>query len=221
MHRSGTSCLTGLLADAGVWLGDVSRHNPFNRKGNQEQRAVSDLHDRVLVDNGARWDAPPPGDCTWAPARGAQLRAILAGYPDDQRWAVKDPRACFTIGGWLAECPDLRLIGTFRHPAAVAASLRGRRPALQVADEIDLWCRYNAQLLRLHARHRFPLVCFDLPPARYLAQVRRAFEALGLDLAHQDAGFFDAALRTAAASDTGAAPARALGLYRELTDVAT
>lgn len=214
MHRSGTSCLTGLLADAGVWLGDVSRLNSFNLKGNQERRAVNQLNERVLGDNGGGWAAPPPGQCNWNPERIAELRAILAEYPTDRPWAIKDPRACFTIGGWLAERPDLRLIGTFRHPGAVLSSLRGRGPALQVADEVDLWCRYNSQLLRLHARFGFPLVCFDLPPDDYLAQVSGAFARLGLALSPVDAGFFDEGLRSAPRNEQ--IPEAALALYHLL-----
>ena len=214
MHRSGTSCLTGLLADAGIWLGDVSASNRFNRKGNQERRAVNTLHECVLVDNGGSWYAPPSGDCIWRPERIAELRAILAEYPTDRPWAVKDPRACFTINGWLAERPDLRLIGTFRHPGAVVSSLRARGPKLQVADEVDLWSRYNGQLLRLQERLGFPLVCFDLPPSDYLAQVSDAFARLGLELSRVDACFFDEGLRSATLNEQ--IPEAALALYHRL-----
>ena len=36
MHRSGTSCLAGMLRDAGVFMGEVSEANAYNRKGNLE-----------------------------------------------------------------------------------------------------------------------------------------------------------------------------------------
>jgi len=220
MHRSGTSCLTGLLEDAGVWLGDVSKSDPFNRKGNQERREIAQLHDRVLADNGALWDAPPAGDCRWPTQRVAELRAILSDYPADRRWGIKDPRACFTVSGWLQERPDLRLVGTFRHPAAVAASLRKRAGWLPLTDEIELWCAYNAQLLRLHERFGFPLVCFDLPPERYLGQVSNILAGLGLTLAPPDALFFDPALRAEAVPPEAPLPAAARPLYQRLTALA-
>ena len=58
MHRSGTSCLTGLLEDAGVCLGNVSKQNPYNRKGNQENLQIMYLHDAVLDDNRGSWNNP-------------------------------------------------------------------------------------------------------------------------------------------------------------------
>ena len=65
MHRSGTSCLTGLLEDSGVYLGNVSKKNPHNLKGNQENLRIIHLHDAVLSDNGATWDNPPTSNAVW------------------------------------------------------------------------------------------------------------------------------------------------------------
>ena len=195
MHRSGTSCLTGLLEDAGVYLGDVQKQNPHNHKGNQESLAVMHLHERVLADNHASWDDPPPGDCTWRTARRAELDEILARYPSDRVWAMKDPRACFTLSAWREARPNLRLVGTFRHPAAVAASLRHRDPSMPMTRAVEIWCRYNRRLIELHERLGFPVVCFDLPPDDYLRQVSRVFAALGLSLQPTQAAFFDVDLR--------------------------
>ena len=59
MHRSGTSCLTGSLQEAGLYLGDCHTWNPHNLKGNRENQEIVDINDRVLADNGGAWDAPP------------------------------------------------------------------------------------------------------------------------------------------------------------------
>lgn len=195
MHRSGTSCLTGLLEDAGVVLGDVQLHNPFNQKGNRESLAVMRLHERVLSDNGCTWDDPPPGDCTWSKARRVELDSILSGYPEERVWAMKDPRSCFTLSAWQEARPGLRLVGTFRHPAAVAASLRHRDPGMEPERAVRLWCRYNRRLVELHRQAGFPLVCFDLSPDDYLTQVGRAFAALCLSPPTARSAFFDASLR--------------------------
>ena len=56
MHRSGTSCLTGSLQEAGVDLGDCHSWNPHNRKGNRENQEIVDLNDAVLHLNDAAWD---------------------------------------------------------------------------------------------------------------------------------------------------------------------
>ena len=218
MHRSGTSCLTGLLEDAGVYLGDVQKQNPYNSKGNQESLAVMHLHERVLADNDAAWDAPPAGDCTWSETRRTELDEILASYPSDRVWAMKDPRACFTLSAWREARPNLRFIGTFRHPSAVAASLRHRDPSLAMDRAVGLWCRYNQRLVDLHAHLGFPIVCFDLPPDDYLRQVARVFADLGLSLPPAGAAFFDAELRRNAPDDLE--HTEAMALYDRLRGLA-
>ena len=51
MHRSGTSCLTGSLQEAGLELGEHHTWNPYNRKGNRENQDFVDLHDAILAAN--------------------------------------------------------------------------------------------------------------------------------------------------------------------------
>src|SRR5215472_16677028 len=126
MHRSGTSCLTGLLEDAGVYLGGVSKKNPHNLKGNQENLKVMHLHNEVLAGNDGSWDRPPAGAARWSDAQRALLREIVKEYAGHGRWAFKDPRTLFTLPAWQELLPDLAYIGTFRHPGAVAQSLHRR-----------------------------------------------------------------------------------------------
>ena len=44
MLRSGTSCLTGILEEAGLFLGDVKRKSRFNAKGNRPHPAFHQEH---------------------------------------------------------------------------------------------------------------------------------------------------------------------------------
>src|SRR5690242_7651516 len=119
MHRSGTSCLTGMLEDAGVFLGNVSKQNPHNKKGNQENLEIMRLNDAVLAANGATWDRPPESEADWSREQKEALQAILSQYAGHARWAFKDPRTMFTLSGWREALPELQFIGTFRHPSAV------------------------------------------------------------------------------------------------------
>lgn len=194
MHRSGTSCLTGLLEDAGVYLGGVSKQNPHNLKGNQENLQIMHLHNAVLEANGFSWDNPPTGAADWSPDQRAELALILKEYAGHARWAFKDPRSLFTLSAWQDALPGLRYIGTFRHPSAVAQSLyrRGQMPA---EHGFGLWLLYNTRLLELQARHGFDLLCFDLEPATYIASVHKAFGRLGLDSSHTRLAFFEESLR--------------------------
>ena len=205
MHRSGTSCITGLLEDAGVFLGEVHKQNPYNKKGNQEKQAIMDLHNEVLAANGGSWDKPPTGTVSWNEEQKATLRAILQEYAGHPRWAFKDPRTLFTLSAWQQMLPELAYIGTFRHPGAVAQSLhrRGKMPAQQ---GFALWQRYNEKLLEYQARYRFDLLCFDLAPADYMRSVTAAFKRLSLDASHTQLAFFEEQLRNTAIEPMFAEP---------------
>ncbi len=216
MHRSGTSCLTGLLEDAGVYLGDVQRQNPHNALGNRESLAIVKLHDAVLAEHGASWDHPPDGPVRWSDPRRAELREIAAGYRGRDPWAFKDPRALFTLDGWRVELPALALVGTFRHPVAVARSL-AQRSGMALGDGLALWVRYNRRLLDLQGRFGFDLVGFDLPREIYLSRAAAAFARLGVRVDASRLRFFREDLRRQSAPDPGEPLPDDVGaLYRRL-----
>lgn len=161
MHRSGTSCLAGSLERCGVHLGDVSRANRFNVKGNHELADVIQLNDAILAQNGGRWDAPPDGEVVVSAESHTAIAAVLADFPPDQPAGLKDPRILLTADAWLEAADDAALIGTFRHPAAVARSL-ARRSDMPPARAHALWQRYNDALIARHRQQPFPLLAFDL-----------------------------------------------------------
>ena len=220
MHRSGTSCVTGLLEDAGVFLGNVSKQNPHNKKGNQENLRIMRLHDAVLAANGGSWDNPPEAALAWSAEQKAELQAIIEEYRGHAPWAFKDPRSTFTLPAWREALPALRLIGTFRHPGAVAQSLH-RRGKLSPEQGFGIWIRYNRRLLRHHAEQSFDLLCFDLAPEPYMQAAAKAFGRLNLDVSHTDFAFFEEQLRNIAIDPAFAAPpAEAMELYSRLQALA-
>jgi hypothetical protein len=104
----------------------------------------------------------------------------------------------------LQVLPAARLIGSIRHPLAVAQSLQTRN-GFRIERGLKLWLAYNAQLLRIcRDRSSGPvgLVSFDWPWPRYDAALRRLCADLGL-AAPARFGFVDTALRRNSA-DTGA-----------------
>ena len=175
-----------------------------------------ELHDQVLRDNGASWSSPPVRDCTWSPQRLNDLRTIIRQYPMDRPWAIKDPRTCFTLSGWLGEIPRLRFIATFRHPAAVAASLSRRNADMAIEAATDLWCRYNRRLIELHEEHKFPVVCFDVDPDAYLTQISSAFRSLDLDFDPSQAAFFSRDLIHQHAAGIPVHEGRSRSIYKTL-----
>lgn len=180
MHRSGTSCLAGCLEDLGLTLGPVNTRAPHNRKGNRENPRLWPIHDAVLARVGAAWDRPPGGGVAWTGAEIANLQAVIqadyAGLP--RPWGVKDPRATFLLDGWFEALPEARLVGSIRHPLAVAASLKARN-GFDEARSLALWAAYNRALLAWRERTGFPIVDHDAPD--YEARVRDIGAGLGLD----------------------------------------
>ena len=220
MHRSGTSCLTGLLEDAGVYLGEVSKKNPYNLKGNHENLRIMHLHDEVLASNNSGWDNPPSKPVIWSEAQKAALTAIVDEYKDHNCWAFKDPRSLFTLSAWQDAVPGLRYIGTFRHPSAVAQSLH-RRGRLSADEGYKLWLRYNRRLLELQQTLRFDILCFDLERAVYVQSVASAFRRLGLDVTGSSLAFFEENLRNSTIEPIFAEPPlEVMATYERLRGVA-
>ncbi len=179
MHRSGTSCLAGCLARCGLHLGDVSLHNPHNRRGNHERDAVTQLHERILASNGGAWDRPPV-EIELSGDDRALMRSVVEELLSHPPAGFKDPRSLLVADAWKEIVPSSAWIGTFRHPAAVARSLHAR-DAMPEEPAYELWCRYNRELVRLHRREAFPLVEFELSDVdRYVETVAAAAIALGL-----------------------------------------
>lgn len=196
MHRSGTSCLTGCLEEAGLYLGNVNTKAGFNAKGNRENRDVMELHDRVLARVGATWDNPPDVDPDWTSEELDILGDLIGRYPDDQTWGTKDPRVLFMMKGWR-RCTSPKFVGTFRHPSEVAASLVHRAQAWQQSMPLDkaftIWGAYNAALLRLHTQDPFDVIRFDIDPTLYNQKLVGICEKLDLKMP-KNAKFRDAAL---------------------------
>src|SRR5439155_23365882 len=109
----------------GVFLGEVSRKNPHNLKGNHESARIMELHEDLLRANGGRWDDPPL-HVRWSARHEALRDEIIQGYAGAGLWGFKDPRTLLTLEGWLKALPDLVRLGIFRHPRLVAQSLQAR-----------------------------------------------------------------------------------------------
>lgn len=216
MHRSGTSALAGCLETYGLFLGDVVRTAPHNRRGNNENLEIRTLHDQVLADSEGAWDNPPPV-VTWHAEHRRTLRYIIDAFADAGRWGFKDPRTLLTLDAWLEEIPDLTLVGTFRHPARVVHSLLARHPSMQRRHALELWFTYNEVLLSLVRDRGALIICFDLPTAHYLASVRQLANAI--TLAGSNGTFFTPELRHWSGTDWHDMPSRARQLYDRLLEV--
>ena len=218
MHRSGTSCLAGMLRTNGLYLGtDIQNHNNFNKRGNQEHQASRKINRELMELNGGNWYAPR--DVKEVPD--PYLKRIESVKADLGRgghvFGIKDPRLLFTLDMWEDE--RTLLVGTIRHPYSVFKSLERRNEGRAVkvdADWYQTWYLYNRKLLARYNERRFPIVNFNWPEDRYKAVVNALSQSLGLAASES---FFDLELRHQEV-DEAEVPAVCLELYEKLKGIA-
>lgn len=143
MHRSGTSLITRLLEQLGVFFG-------WKKEKNHEALFFLQLNDWMLRQSGGAWDHPAPIRNLF---RNREVRALVVDYArflmDTPRvvsylglpgylryrfpgnlvvpWGWKDPRNTFTLPIWLELFPEARVIHIYRHGVDVAHSLLVRQ----------------------------------------------------------------------------------------------
>lgn len=221
MHRSGTSCLTGILQQSGVELGEVYTQNPHNKKGNRENARVMALNEAVLKENMCTWDKPTLIS-TWTESQ-AQERELLINeikQNANKFFGIKDPRVVVTFPFWVDTLTPV-YIATFRHPLRVAYSLNARS-GMQINDGIKLWYQYNSLIYQLILDNKSPLVNFDLPATAYLTDVSNKIKMLGLNtvLVDKAINFFSSDLRNQIDTDISnyPLPDKVIQLYDKFHD---
>lgn len=142
MHRSGTSLLTRLLEDLGLFAG-------YRKDSNREALLFQSLNRFLLDQAGGRWDRPEPFEdllreealrsaaldhvrsvlasprrWSYLGPRRAMLQGSLKGL--DEPWGFKDPRNTFTLPLWQELFSNPYVVHIHRHGVDVAASLRAR-----------------------------------------------------------------------------------------------
>lgn len=218
MHRSGTSCLAGCLQEAGLEMGEVIEAAPHNRKGNREHRMVRGLNDEVLAHSGGSWRRPP-ARLQWHGGHREQRDGLLRRHSHLKQWGFKDPRTTLTLPFWREGSPDIRLVGTFRHPMSVARSL-ARRDGIWISEAVELWTMYNRRMLEYHRELPFPIVSFDLAGDDYRAAVRAAGKTLGFKMDPEGPRFVESILVHQKASGEDGLGPETLSIYRELQSAA-
>lgn len=164
MHRSGTSVLTTILDDLGLFTGRRVEEN-------HEATFFLAINNWLLRQAGASWDYPEPFQDFLAhpelvEARAKQLRHILTmpraieymGLVNYLRlgdvaamqgpWGWKDPRNTFTLPVWQRVFPDAKFLVIHRHGADVASSLavRARRICRDLAANPVTMSRWGWRL---------------------------------------------------------------------------
>lgn len=218
MHRSGTSCLAGMLAAGGVASAGSAVRNWDNARGHHEMLDAVRLNEAVLAYSGGHW-LSPPAEVRWTDAHAAARDRLLATRVDGRPALVKDPRTLLALPFWRASPVPFHVIAIVRHPLAVARSLESWR-STPLAEGIALWTAHNRALAADRARHAYAVIDFEQPKQAVVAAVLAACAELGVDV--DAAALAGAYAEDLVHHDDGDAPAvagldDAVALYRQLT----
>jgi len=170
MHRSGTSCLAGMLASAGLASAGSTVRNWDNVRGHHEMLDLVRLNEAVLAHSSAHYRAPPT-DLRWTDAHAALRDQLLCASIDGRPALLKDPRMLLTLPFWRASTIPFCAIGIVRHPLAVARSLATWRE-LPLIEGVALWLAHNQALAADHG----PVIDFDQPADVIVAAVAALFD---------------------------------------------
>ncbi|MBL8299928.1 MAG: glycosyltransferase [Rhodanobacteraceae bacterium] len=184
MHRSGTSCVAGLLQLLGAYAGEPGsflRNPAENPRGFVER---GDLHlacVAALRRRGGDWSVPLGWDETLiAPAR-AQWRRdcepIIAELAAQAPWLVKEPRLCLLFGEIADLVAQPVFIHVVRAPTAAAASVQ-QRDGLGAAQALALWEYYNHAAAALSSRGPGIVLDYHSLLLQPHAQVQRLYRFL-------------------------------------------
>ena len=152
MHRSGTSMVTKLLHESGLYLGpesDLIPPGPGNPEGFWENRRFVQINSRILKELGGGWDYPPPIPETWSGEPLASLRgkaeSVVADFAGSEPWGWKDPRNCLTLPFWRQFVDSPKVVIVVRNPVETAESLR-KRNGFSYALGLALWHTYYQRI---------------------------------------------------------------------------
>jgi len=143
MHRSGTTLITRMLEDLGLFVGAT-------REGNEEATFFRTINEWLMSQSGAAWDHPDPINYL---LRNKDIRPLTQDYivrylmesprvisflgwrkylrygtpfELDCPWGWKNPLNTYTLPLWLDIFPTAKVIHVYRHGVDVANSLMER-----------------------------------------------------------------------------------------------
>lgn len=184
MHRSGTSCVAGLLQLLGAYAGEPGSflQNPAeNPRGFIER---GDLHGAcvaALRRRGGDWSVPLGWEADAEPAARTQWRSdwapIHTALSERAPWVIKEPRLCLLLGEVLDTLEQPFFIHVVRAPTAVAASVQ-QRDGLTPDHALALWEYYNHAAAALAERGPGLVLDYHCLLQQPREQTRRLYDRL-------------------------------------------
>ena len=143
MHNSGTSILTEILHENGIFFGANMQH--------YESYFFSNfINDRVILGGGGNWAKLPLMSEKDVLAFEASIGPFIKkhwiadylqwGYDGISPWGIKDPRLCVLLPLYLKVFPGARVVHIRRNPNDIAASLTGKfKAGVGVLNDLNHW----------------------------------------------------------------------------------
>ncbi len=180
MHRSGTSCMTGILNRCGLSLGTAfdiwDQPAADNAKGHFENSGLVYISEKIFNETSSSWYSPPRRDRVLNCSSVKMIREFSKIFDGD---IVKDPRVSILIDFFIINCPTLeKVVHCVRHPLAVASSL-SRRNNLPEAFSLSLWLYYNQYFLNYIGNTPVLYVSFEKLLSDIGPQTQRILNFLG------------------------------------------
>ncbi len=138
----------------------------------------------MFEEDGGSWDSPLSA-VKWAKKDRKQRDRIIKQFRNYRIWGFKDPRALFTVEGWLEAIPNLTFVGIFRSPLLVAESLK-RRNNFPLERGINIWCEYNQRLVKYKSLFDFPIISFNEDADQFMTKTDNLIRSLGFGLFRYD-----------------------------------
>jgi hypothetical protein len=188
MHRSGTSAITRGVQALGAHLGSNLLGARFdNPTGYWEDKAIIDLHDRLLALLGITWEDWDLIDESWWGSATVSLfvtearHYLVSQFLSWPLWAFKDPRTLRMLPLWRRVLSALDVetchLLIIRNPLGVVESLY-QRQSMDRARAHCLWLAYVVPHLASVLDGRLTVVDYDLFMDNPQRQLRRIAERL-------------------------------------------
>ena len=165
-----------------------------------ESLSVMRLNEQILsgVISGFEWRStlvcpgygsmmnPPHPDCIYQDGRTYSMATYILSMIPTFPFGMKDPRFGVVFGTWKkileATNPEINVVPIFsvREPLAGAQALvrRGWMPSMDSA--LELWLRFNRNILRWHEKFDAKVIIFD-QSTEYLGQIDKLVRMMNLD----------------------------------------
>ena len=189
MHRSGTSLLVGLLELHGFQLGGVSnKTSALKPTGTKESLEVRKINNQLFMNASSDWMNPKVSKQT-NHEMALKIKQAANYFNAFSQWAIKDPRMLFTYNLWREHLPKHKLIGAYRKPLEVAQSLQIKN-GIPISDGLEIWKKYNYQLLKIWKKSPFPIIEFSANKQLYLTQFKQIANHLNLNYQSEESSHF-------------------------------